>query len=313
MAVTYSPFDASNQADSIEDPVGVFPQAQDDEWDFKILAAGFQNGGVLASTACAVTPQGTPDMTVHVAAGDVMVGGSTTTDIISVTAGNVTLISDGSLPRFAFVVCDDAGALSAVHGTPANSPVFPDAADDTIVLAAVYIPAGATSITASNIKDRRVLLPTPPSPQEGSWQTASKDDDEIRDSGSSGSTLAVDSSLQFTMAANTKYRIRGKLFVTSTTNSGFEWRHVGPASPTLVHIYRNYRNPTTGAIGVEAFDSAYSASDIGVQTGTTQVTFEGIIHNGANAGDFEIWWGQATTHADDTILRGGSYLDFQQA
>jgi len=127
-------------------------QAQVDTRDFAdILAAAATYTGVLSG--CSVTAQGTPDMTVAVAAGTVVVAGTAA----AVAAGNVTITANASgNPRFDLICVDSAGAKSAVAGTPAASPVFPDPAGK-VVLAAVRVPSGIASINAAKIVDKRVM------------------------------------------------------------------------------------------------------------------------------------------------------------
>jgi hypothetical protein len=92
---------------------GFTDQAEPDSRDFRdILAPAVDGTGVL--NGCAVTAQGTPDMTVAVAAGRVLVLGVWA----DVTAGNVTITAaDGTNPRFDLIVVDNTGAKSAVAGT----------------------------------------------------------------------------------------------------------------------------------------------------------------------------------------------------
>src|SRR5215831_4451454 len=141
------PFTIPNAVDA-EDP----SQAQVDARDFSdILAAGFSWTGVV--TGCAVTAQGTPNMTVAVAAGTVCVNGA----VATVTAGNVTITTaDATNPRFDLICVDSAGVKSAVAGTPAANPVFPSAGGK-LVLAAVRVPAAIASISAAKIVDKRVM------------------------------------------------------------------------------------------------------------------------------------------------------------
>lgn len=131
-------------------------QAEPDARDFSdILSPAFALTGVL--TGCSVTAQGSPDMTVAVAAGRVLVAGLE----VAVAAGNVTITAaDGTNPRFDMICVSSAGAKSAVAGTAAANPVFPDPAGK-VVLAAVYVPASDTDIDANQIVDKRaVLLPS---------------------------------------------------------------------------------------------------------------------------------------------------------
>lgn len=147
-------FKILNEADSIEDPTDKFPQAEPDSVDFDILAAALESTAVLSG--CDVTPQGTPDTTIAVAAGAIAVLGVDQ----AVTGGNVDcLAADGTNPRFDLVVVDNAGVKSAVNGTASATPVFPAIPASSVVLAAVYRAAGDDAIAAGEIVDKRILLP----------------------------------------------------------------------------------------------------------------------------------------------------------
>ena len=133
------------------------PQASPDKVDFDILVQGVNGEGVVSG--CAVTAQGTPNMTVAVASGVVRVGGLT----VPVSAGNVTITAaHATLPRFDLIAVNTSGVKSAAAGTAAATAVYPSgaaAAGTSVVLAAVYVPAAATSITSTRIEDKRVILP----------------------------------------------------------------------------------------------------------------------------------------------------------
>lgn len=137
---------APNRAD-VTDAV----QADLDSKDFEMLQAAIKATGIYG-TGCAVTAQGSPDMTVAVAAGSVLSAGVSAT----VTSGNVTITTAHStLPRFDLVVVSSAGVKSAVAGTAAASPVYPAIPAGSIVLAAVYVPAADTTIASGQIVDKR--------------------------------------------------------------------------------------------------------------------------------------------------------------
>ena len=120
--------------------------------DIDTLAAGVAGDGVLSGMG--VSAQGTPDMTVAVAAGLVRIGG-----YFAYYAGaNVTIAAaDSTNPRIDTVCCDYNGTVSRVAGTAATLPVPPDVPANSIQLAQVYVQAGATSIGAGNIVDKRVV------------------------------------------------------------------------------------------------------------------------------------------------------------
>jgi hypothetical protein len=95
-------------------------------------------------------------MTVAVASGTVDVTG---TPGVAVISGNVTVgTADATNPRFDLIVVDNTGAKSCTAGTAAVNPVFPSIPANSVVLAAIYVPANATSITTVRIVDKRVFI-----------------------------------------------------------------------------------------------------------------------------------------------------------
>lgn len=139
---------------------GFADQAEPDSIDFEILLAGLKGDGVLSG--CAVTAQGTPDGTVAVASGSVRIGGT----IASVSSGNVTIpTGDGSNPRFDLVAVDNAGVKSRVAGTPASNAVFPSIPANSVILAAVYVPANDSTVESNQITDKRIFV-------NSLWQSA---------------------------------------------------------------------------------------------------------------------------------------------
>lgn len=132
---------------------GFADQAELDAVDFEIFLQGYLQTGVISG--CAVTAQGSPDMTVAVAAGVVEVAKKRAI----VTAGNVTVsAADGTNPRFDLIHVDDVGATGITAGTPAASPVFPPHPASKVVLAAVYVPAADTDIDTNQIVDKRIMI-----------------------------------------------------------------------------------------------------------------------------------------------------------
>jgi len=87
-------------------------------------------------------------MTVAVAAGVVQVAGV----LVSVAGGNLTVgAADATDARYDLAVVDDAGVKSIAAGTPSANPVFPTHPVDSVVLAAIYVPANDTDIDAGQI------------------------------------------------------------------------------------------------------------------------------------------------------------------
>jgi len=135
---------------------GFLDQAEPDSVDIDILTAGHVGTGVISG--CAVSAQGSPDMTVAVAVGTALVADAA----VAVAAGNVTITTaHATLPRKDIVVVSNAGAKSVTAGTAAAQPLKPAIPANSVVLAEVYVPAADTAINANQITDKRVLLTIP--------------------------------------------------------------------------------------------------------------------------------------------------------
>lgn len=132
-----------------------FPiQAAPDARDFDVITLAFQGYAVASGCACTPASSGST-LGVAVASGSVFVGSKTA---VAVTGATVTPgAASGTNPRIDLVVVDNTGALSVVAGAAAAVPAMPAIPASRTVLAAVYIPTSATSITAGNLIDKRIL------------------------------------------------------------------------------------------------------------------------------------------------------------
>ena len=132
---------------------GFTDQAEPDSVDIGILTAGHSITGVVSG--CAVTPQGSPDMTVAVASGTISVLGVQQ----AVTSGNVTITAaHATLARKDIVVVSSAGVKSVTAGAAAAQPLKPSVPANSVVLAEVYVPAADTAIQGNQITDKRVIV-----------------------------------------------------------------------------------------------------------------------------------------------------------
>lgn len=188
-------------------------------------------------------------------------------------------------------------AFNAVFKFPGGTvPHIPGAASDFIVLEFV---SDGTNLYSLGAKE--------------AFTTVMKTADQTK---TSTTSLAADTALVMPMQASTKYAIRGRIFIDTVAAADFKWRHVGPASPTLVRVHRRSIIPGGTADQGIAVDTAYSAADltlVGAGTDGGWIEFDAIIHNGANAGNFEVHWAQNTSDVGSTIVRAGSYLDYRIA
>jgi hypothetical protein len=129
----------------------------------------------------------------------------------------------------------------------------------------------------------------------------------------SDDSLNADAELLFPMEANTTYRFRARIFYQTTANADFKYDYSGPASPTAVWLRRQvmaanasaysgigtYLNLTPGAIAV------LGGAGVGL------IELDGLIENGANAGNFQFSWAQNTSIAEDTSVKKGSYIEYK--
>jgi hypothetical protein len=108
----------------------------------------------LTLSGCAVSPQGSPNMTLAVAKGAVWTSGV----LRAVAAGNVTIgAADANLGRLDLVVVTTAGAKAVRQGTPAASPQIGGYQGGDVPLALVYVPPGTTAIDSSHMMDVRIV------------------------------------------------------------------------------------------------------------------------------------------------------------
>lgn len=145
--------------------------------DRQLINSIFPYAGVMGANDMLVSVSS--GMTVAVAVGRGIIVGTTDAAmgsyaVYNETATNLTLdTSDPTNPRIDLIVgrvydgaytgtpTDMFWRLDKVKGTPAASPVTPAVTADSIVLAAITVPAGASAIIAGNIADLRTRVDRP--------------------------------------------------------------------------------------------------------------------------------------------------------
>lgn len=125
--------------------------------DWRILSDGLAGVGVVSG--CTVTAQGSPDMTVAIAAGTIRIASGA---LVAVAAGNGTIgAASGSNPRIDLISASNAGVKTVTAGTAAANPKPPDLPAGNVALAYVLVPTSDTTISTGQIVDKRVILPSP--------------------------------------------------------------------------------------------------------------------------------------------------------
>jgi hypothetical protein len=142
-----------NEADAPTYPA----QAEPDAGDFRSLGHAASGSGVLYGLQVAPGNSGV-DRSVVIGYGRLVYFGWDHVAHPKTTIASGAIVADGTHPRWALIHSTDSGrTLTVSLGTAAANPVFPAVAELEVVLAAIYLPAAATSITAANIVDKRVL------------------------------------------------------------------------------------------------------------------------------------------------------------
>lgn len=281
-------------------------QAEPDSRDFSaILAEAFDLNGVISG--CAVTAQGTPDMTVAVASGTVIVDGV----LATVTSGNVTITAaNGTNPRIDLVVVDSAGAKSAVAGTAASNPVFPDPAGK-VVLAAVYVPANDTTIASNQITDKRVVIRKVTSDYHGDLTgTPTGHAKYVRktadESVTSSTVLQNDDALQFAVDANSKYAILVFLAFEAATLGDFKTGFSFPgdaAAREMMMLGPSSAIATAEGDGVWGYGGGRIFGGAGAGSALCALGY--FFLETVSSGTFALQWAQGTSSGTATKVLGG--------
>lgn len=287
------PYTIPNAADAFDTK-----QAQVDKVDIDMLTIGMRGDGVISG--CGVTAQGTPDMTVAVAAGMIVYGHIGAI----VTAGNVTITTaDATNPRFDLVVVNNSGTKSVTAGTPAASPVFPAIPADSIVLATVYVPANDTAIQSNQITDKIIIVP----PHLIIRKTA---DETVNNS----ATLQDDNVLKLVLGASGIWAFELQLLTSaSATNTDWKFGWTVPAGCTM--LWGSHQEGTSyvwDAPGVGTAPGALGNESTVLVVGSANVTggffVRGVIRMSTTAGTVQLQWAQNTAQASNSIVLTDSIL-----
>jgi hypothetical protein len=267
--------------------------------DIQIMTQAPSLSGI--KSGCAVTAQGSPNMTLAVASGVLYWLNAE----VTVTAGNVTITTaHATLDRIDLVVASSTGVKSVVAGTAATIPTQPALGATSVALAQVYVPAADTAIGATQVKDRRVVITIPS--VIGATTIVRKTADE---SVTSSTTLQNDNHLLFAAGANTVYAVTFMVMAASTASSAIKFNVYGPAGV----VWR--ANFVSRAGNVQAFSSDGSTGDfvtVGLQaTGAELCEMHLIVATVGTAGNFGLSWAQVASSATALRVLTNSYLEYR--
>ena len=144
--------------------------------------------------------------------------------------------------------------------------------------------------------------------EQETWTRIIKTQDQTKNS---DTTYATDTDLQFRVDANRIYTIRLKIWFDTDATPDFKFQFTGPGSPTLLIAKGHYWIPGASADS-DFFHTAFSTSVAvtGASSADGFIEADVLLQNGANMGVFALQWAQNTSDAGDTIVRGGSYIEY---
>jgi hypothetical protein len=120
----------------------------------RLRGASLSQGNVVISGG-EVTAQGTPDMTVHIAAGTALVNGIYC-NWAAQDSGTITAPS--TYPRYDLVVANSDNSISILTGDEAASPIPPSYSSSQKEISFIYLTTATTSIIDSVITDAKRIL-----------------------------------------------------------------------------------------------------------------------------------------------------------
>lgn len=124
--------------------------------------------------------------------------------------------------------------------------------------------------------------------------------------------LASDPELTFPVVAGGAYIFRMQVGFDTTAAGDFKFSVSGPAGPVEVRIQRHAIAAGATAFSAVGVDTAFGVSVSVTGTGTTggYVEINGKFLNGVNAGNVAFQWAQNTSDPGNTIVKGGSVLEW---
>ena len=157
------------------------------------------------------------------------------------------------------------------------------------------------------------------------WQTAGIiTNDYIVDSADTGGNLPAGGSdgtthrsvLSFPLGKYERANIRAKIDITYL-DGDFKYKLTVPASSTSARIItRSSETPISGELAEVGALSTNTAgvAEVAVTAGdgAGYVLFEGTIEAGGTAGTVALQFAQRANHANDTVLKEGSYLEYMK-
>jgi len=133
------------------------------------------------------------------------------------------------------------------------------------------------------------------------------------ESRASNTTFADDTDLRITLAAGTKYHIRGRGFFKSGSSGGFKYQGAYSGTTTGIGVLASRSNVSAATSAANPFNLATEGQPSGTNTtasgGVGSFEIDMIVETNAG-GTFSIQWAQNSSNATATTMMAGSYLSY---
>jgi hypothetical protein len=265
--------------------------------------------GVGVVSGCTPTAQGSPNMTVAIAAGICKIG--TVPITVVVAAANATIsTADTTNPRIDLISINSSGTIIVTAGTPAPTPVEPTLPSNSALIAQISVPANDTTISSGQIVDARIIL------QSSGWvDVIAAADQDI----SSQTTPQNDNELFFSMTANKLYLFEAVILYSSPVGGGtpdFKFTINGPATLTgQWTIESTYISTTDGSGTAQASVGLATTNAIGTNATPRLVHARGWGYStggGSGTAGLMFQWAQNSSGVNATRRLAGSCLRIRQ-
>jgi hypothetical protein len=203
-------------------------------------------------SGCGYTPNA-GNLQVTVASGTITHNGTST----AVAGNTVTLVADGSNPRWTWVAINSSGTAEIVSGTPAADPTEPEVGD-RVEVALFKVAAGATVASSQTNMDRRLFAPTSTDVVAGQLGTSRT---------TTSTTLADISGLSVSVSASTTYCFRAIVHYYAPAANDYKFGITVPSGATLHAMCEYINTSAAGTIGsITSSGGSISANGFGAST-----------------------------------------------
>ena len=126
----------------------------------------------------------------------------------------------------------------------------------------------------------------------------------------SDTTLSEETGLTIKLGKYERIAFRYNIFFSTTANADFKYLVDVPAAITLYRLAATGVDTDAGEISTAPITA--EGSEIALTANGTEgdLGLEGVLENGSAIDSLKFTWAQNTSHADNTIVRRGSNVEF---